>query len=130
MLKKLVSILLCITMIGCTTFIRVERPIQNNIGHQLNRGDTVLATMKSGEVIKLKVVAISDFEISGLTSKGNSVTLKYTEIKELSKKRFSTAKTTGLAVVGSIFLIIVATVVLNSLFDDDALRKAGDESQN
>lgn len=110
--QRVISILVIMHLIGCTTVKPIEPPPHttekvDTYVERLKKGDHIVIYPTSGEPISMEVVAVTDAELRGKTSTDMEVTIPTEDIARIERKEFS-AGDTGAAVVGG----AIATVLL------------------
>jgi hypothetical protein len=133
MLKSsLVALLsLCLLLDGCTT-TRTISPTSSTSGVSpaVAAGDTVVLTLKSGEVRRMKVESVDATTLTGRNldsaRKGSSTQLALTDVQSMQVKKVSVPRTGGLvvAVVAAAAVLTVGILILaqcgtNGNCDDD-----------
>jgi hypothetical protein len=113
MLRKIISILLIINLIGCTSLQTIEAP-PDKLHEQLRNetlvkvGDKVRITTEDQKEHQFVVIAINDDEI-----RGENVTIPIDSIVTLEIREFSTGKTVllGFGITGTVLLIATALLL-------------------
>jgi hypothetical protein len=113
MLRKIISILLIINLIGCTSLQTIEAP-PDMLHEQLRNetlvkvGDKVRITTEDQKEHQFVVIAINDDEI-----RGENVTIPIDSIVTLEIREFSTGKTVllGFGITGTVLLIATALLL-------------------
>jgi hypothetical protein len=113
MLREIISILLIINLIGCTSLQTIEAP-PDKLREQLRNetlvkvGDKVRITTEDQKEHQFVVIAINDDEI-----RGENVTIPIDSIVTLEIREFSTGKTVllGFGITGTVLLIATALLL-------------------
>jgi hypothetical protein len=106
--KRYVALMLCVALAtpSCTTLrdVPVHEASAQGISQQVQRGDVVRVTLRSGGQKEFKVTSVGTDALLG-----KNVSVPYEDIQTLQKRKFSGGKS-GLVVLG-----VVATVALIGL---------------
>lgn len=113
MLKStLVALLsLCLLLAGCTTTRTIA--LTSAAAPDVAAGDTVVLTLKSGEVRRMKVESVNATTLTGRNldsaRKGTTTQLALTDVQSMQVRKVSGWRTGGLA-VGVVVAVAVAVV--------------------
>ena len=99
--KIVISIVLLLFVMGCTTTRILSANDPQSIASQLKVGDNVQITRNDDSDVKFKVEAISNEGIDG-----DGIFVAYSDIQQVQIREHSTAKTVGLVAV--ILIVIKA----------------------
>ncbi|WP_026353273.1 hypothetical protein [Solimonas variicoloris] len=99
MLKNLLVLLLALSLIGCTTMRAVDTAAPRAIQDNVDVGDIVRVALTSGPVYELTVKQVTPTFLVGVDRDGKSWKVTAAQIKDLSVKKTSGLKTTGLVFV-------------------------------
>jgi hypothetical protein len=109
---------LCLLLAGCTTTrtIALTSPV-GGVMPEVATGDTVVVTLKSGEVRRMKVESVDATTLTGRildsARKGTITQLALTDVQSMRVTRVSGWRTGGLAVG---VVVAVAVVALGTLY--------------
>ena len=110
---RIISILVIINLIGCTSLQTVEAPpdkLHERIRHEdiVKIGDKVRVITKDQKEHQFVVTAISEEEI-----RGEDVIIPIDNIETLETREFSTGKTVllGAGITGTVLLVLAALLV-------------------
>lgn len=109
MIKKLISILLVFSLMGCTSPRQLMRPTPRSVDRRIDVGDSIEVVAKDRRIWKMKVLSINDEIISG-RSEGQDVSIAIADIDEIRYRGVSVVKTAGLA--GAEVIVVVVTVLV------------------
>jgi hypothetical protein len=110
---KIISILIIINLIGCTSLQTIEAPpykLHEQIRHEnlVKVGDKVRIITEDQKEHQFVVTAINEDEI-----RGEDVTIPIDSIVTLETREFSTGKTVllGVGITGTVLLILAAILI-------------------
>lgn len=119
MLKPtLVAVLsLCLMLSGCTT-TRTIAPTSSTSGvaPAVAAGDTVVLTLKSGEVRRMKVESVDATTLTGRNldsaRKGSSTQLALTDVRSMQVRKLSVPRTGGMVVAAAAAVAVLTAGIL------------------
>ena len=116
MLKSTLVVLLslCLLLAGCTTTRTIAlTSAAGGVAPDVAAGDTVVLTLKSGEVRRMKVESVNATTLTGrnldAARKGTITQLALTDVQSMQVRKVSGWRTGGLA-VGVVVAVAVAVV--------------------
>lgn len=107
--SKYLVVLLCLSLISCTTMQAVHEARYPAIAQEISVGDEVAIELRSGVSVNFKVIKVSQSGVDGEMGGGNRH-INYADISSISVKKFSAGRTSALTAV--VTLVAVAIVVL------------------
>lgn len=100
---------LVLSLLGCTTTRAMTSVTPERARAELQVGDRVRLTTLSGQRWELKLSAVSDTQLSGVTPRGQILSFHYADLRSVESTRFSGAKTAGAAL--GVLLVLYAVAI-------------------
>jgi len=122
MFRILVSLLVSLSLLGCTSMRPLSPGDSGQWRGQVQVGDDVSVAASNGKTYLLTLTEVDDQKIVGI-SDNKKVTIRYEQIKTLEIRKVNALKTTAavgggvLAVVGA--LLVFAVIVFKNGFGSD-----------
>jgi len=118
--QRIISILVIMHLIGCTTMKPIEPPphatgtVDSYVG-LLKKGDHIVIYPTSGESMSMEVVAVTDEELRGKTSTDLEVIIPIADIVRIERKEFAAGDTTTAVVGGGITAVVLFYIFIGPL---------------
>lgn len=110
-LHKGLLLWLVLSLLGCTTTRAMTSVTPERARAELQVGDRVRLTTLSGQRWELKLRAVSDTQLSGVTPRGQILSFHYADLRSVESTRFSPEKTVGaMGVVAVTYIVLVAVL--------------------
>lgn len=123
MFRILVSLLVSLSLVGCTSMRPLSPGDSGQWRGQVQVGDDVSVAASNGKTYLLTLTDVDDQKIVGIGD-NKKVTIRYEQIKVLEVRKVSALKTTGLVVGGLAVLWVVLVTAFANAFED-GLRDSG-----
>jgi hypothetical protein len=96
-------------LLGCSTTRAMTSVTPERARAELQVGDRVRLTTLSGQRWELKLSAVSETQLSGVTPRGQTLSFHYVDLQSVESTRFSPEKTAGaIGAVAVIYVVLAA----------------------
>jgi hypothetical protein len=102
--RLVMVVCLVVAQAGCTTTRAMTSVTPEQAKAELHVGDQVRLTTNTGEQVKLKLTAVTDEDLWGITPQGQRASYRFEDLHSVESERFSAARTAG-AAVGLVYLL-------------------------
>lgn len=119
MIRKIALIMLSIALVansGCTSLQTIKPTQESIVAHKLKIGDKVRIYYRDYRTENLRIVKMTESEMTGTRRDGTLVTVDWRDIYTLEVKKFHLGKTSAVVGAGVLAALAVMVIYISALW--------------